>query len=284
MNAVQQVRDALLARAGVLGVTGSTEEAVIDALLEREVRTEAPTEDECRAHYVANPDAFRPGSIAEVDHILFAVTDPQPHPALRAKAEALLAELVADDRGFAEAARSASNCPSADVGGNLGQLTAGDVVPEFWRQLTAHGQPGVLPQLVESRFGLHIVRINRIAPGKLLPFEVARPRIEEHLAERKLRGALHDYVHGLVHPHCDDEHAHEHDCDHHHHPHAMNDSTQFKPAEESTQQGSAAERWATAVRRHDQQQAAQETDKRSNPPAPQATGCGGGGGCACAGT
>ncbi len=218
MNAVQQVRDALLARATELHIEAPTEEAVIDALLDREVQVAAPTEADCRAWYAAHPDALRPGSIVELDHILFAVTDPQPHPALRAQAEAVLQQLLGGAADFAETARRVSNCPSAEVGGNLGQLTQGDVVPEFWRGVMAHGAAGLVPQLVESRFGLHIVRIHRIAAGPLLPFEQARPQVEEFLAGQRLRQALQDYVHALVHPdHANArEHAHNASGDHVH--------------------------------------------------------------------
>jgi peptidyl-prolyl cis-trans isomerase C len=215
MNAVQQVREALLARAAELHIEAPSEEAMIDALLDREVAVVAPSEAECLAHYeaqcAARPDAYRPGSIVELDHILFAVTDPLPHPALRARAEALLQQLLDDDTCFGESARSVSNCPSAEVGGNLGQLTQGDVVPEFWQAVMAHGTAGLVPQLVQSRFGLHIVRIQRVAPGPRLPFELARRQIEEQLAEQRLRAALHDYVHGLVHPGHDHEHPQAHD-------------------------------------------------------------------------
>jgi peptidyl-prolyl cis-trans isomerase C len=221
MNAVQQVRQALLARAAELQVTGPSEEAIIDALLDQEVQVAAPSEAACRAYYEAHPDAFRPSSIVELDHILFAVTDPIPHEALRAQAEAVLQRLLAGEVSFGPTARSVSNCPSAEIGGNLGQLTQGDVAPEFWRGVMAHGQPGIVPQLVESRFGLHVVRIHRLAPGALLPFEQVRGQIQEALAEQGLRAALHDYAHGLVHPGHADEHAHAHEHAHQHaHQHA----------------------------------------------------------------
>lgn len=216
MNAVRQVRQALLARAAELQVAGPSEEAIIDALLDQEVQVAAPSEAACRAYYEAHPDAFRPGSIVELDHILFAVTDPIPHEALRARAEEVLQCLLAGEVSFAPTARSVSNCPSAEVGGNLGQLTQGDVAPEFWRGVMAHGQPGIVPQLVESRFGLHVVRIHRLAPGALLPFEQVRGQIQEALAEQGLRAALHDYAHGLVHPGHADEHAHAHEHAHQH--------------------------------------------------------------------
>ena len=219
MNHVQSVRTALLERAHVLGITGRDEEAVLDTLLEREVQALAPSIDECRAYYDTHRDDFRVGALAELDHILFAVTDKVPVEALRERAQAALEALRQDDRGFADLARQLSNCPSAELGGNLGQVASSDVVPEFWRAVQSHGRPGVLPQLVESRFGLHIVRIARLDQGRPVPFELAVGEIETQLAERNLRVALHQYVHGLMHADCNHDHDHHgHQHGHHHEP------------------------------------------------------------------
>lgn len=197
---LREVRGALLERAQALGIEGEREEEIIDALLEREVRVDPPSEADCRAFYAAHESLFRAGTLAEVDHILFAPQDESHRPALRAFAQQQLDALLRDEAGFAEAARRWSNCPSAAVGGNLGQLTREDVVPEFWQAIEGAARPGLLPELVETRYGIHIVRINRYAPGPLLPFDAVRGRIEERLASRKLVDALRDYAHALAHP------------------------------------------------------------------------------------
>jgi peptidyl-prolyl cis-trans isomerase C len=99
-------------------------------------------------------------------------------------------------------AQQLSNCPSAQVGGNLGQLTRADVVPEFWQVVATFAEnegAGVLPRLVETRYGLHIVRVARYLPGKPLPFEAVRDSIAARLAQRALHAALRDYAHALFH-------------------------------------------------------------------------------------
>lgn len=300
MSMAQHVREALMARAAALGIRAESEEATVDALLEREVVVAPPTAAQCRDYYDTHRDSLRPGSIAEVDHILFAVTDPVPAPALRERAEQVLAALQADDRGFAATARAVSNCPSAEVGGNLGQLTQADVVPEFWRAIVEHGihhrdehataddRSRVLPHLVATRFGLHIVRLKRMIAGDVLPFDLARPQIEEQLAERHLRVALHEYVHSLVHVDADASPAHHHD---HEHDHAYaqvhvceHRRLSAASAPEPVAAGSAAaSNWAMSVHRFTSDRPHGEL--ASGAPAPSAAGgCGGGGSCTCAGT
>ena len=196
---VQDIRSRLLERARALGLGADTEERLLDALLDREVQVSAPTEDDCRRYYAERPDLFRSGDLVEADHILFAVTDGVPLPALRSRAQQVLDDVLAEPERFAPLAAEFSNCPSAQVGGNLGQLSRGDVVPEFWQAIAQSAGTGVLPGLVESRYGLHIVRVSRRIEGRTLPFEAVQPQIAARLAERNLQQALREYAHALMH-------------------------------------------------------------------------------------
>jgi peptidyl-prolyl cis-trans isomerase C len=182
---LREMRATLLERAAALGIEGDREEDIIDALLEREVRVEPPSEADCHGYFVAREQTFRSGSVVEADHIFFAPKEDAQRPVLRAFAQQQLDLLRGDENGFAAAARRWSNCPSANLGGNLGQLTRNDVVPEFWQAVANAGRPGLLPELVESRYGIHIVRINRFEPGRPLTFEAVRRQIEERLAQER---------------------------------------------------------------------------------------------------
>jgi len=203
---LQEIRSQLIDRARRLGLEGDNEEALLDALLDRELAVPEPTEEECRRWYDEHPEACRDGDMVEADHILFAVTARTPLAALREHAGRLLVEALTAPERFAQRAAECSNCPSAQVGGSLGQLRRGDVVPEFWQAIAASDTIGVLPQLVESRYGLHIVRVARRVRGRTLPFDAVRAQIMARLAHRKLQTALRDYAHALVHG--GDEHQH----------------------------------------------------------------------------
>jgi peptidyl-prolyl cis-trans isomerase C len=203
---VQDIRSRLVERARALGIGADTEEALLDALLDREVQVTAPTEDDCRRYYAEHPDLFRSGDLVEADHILFAVTNGVPLAALRGRARQVLDEALAEPERFAPLAAEFSNCPSAQVGGSLGQLARGDVVPEFWQAIVQSAGTGVMPALVESRYGLHVVRVSRRVEGRALPFEAVQPQIAARLAQRKLQQALRDYAHALMHE--AEEHPH----------------------------------------------------------------------------
>lgn len=197
IDSVDSLRATILGRAASLGLTdGASEEEAIERLLDREVQIPEPTEDECRRHYAQHLKHYTAGEIIECDHILFAVTPGVPVPALRGRAEAMLLELRADDGGFADCARQWSNCPSSQLGGNLGQLTADNSAPEFFKAISEpeHAGTGVMPTLVRSRHGFHIVRIRHRVPGRLLPFDALKERIAASLVQRATVRALAQYV------------------------------------------------------------------------------------------
>lgn len=175
-----------------------SEDAAIGALLERLAPAPEADEAACRRYYQANPQRFIVGELVEADHILFQVTPGVNLDALRAHAGAVLADLLADPSGFAEVARRQSNCPSAAVGGNLGQLGRGDTVPEFETAVFALPAGGLLPRVLESRHGLHIVRVTRRIEGRLLPFEQVREAIASALTAASRDTAWRQYARLLV--------------------------------------------------------------------------------------
>jgi peptidyl-prolyl cis-trans isomerase C len=170
----------------------------IEQLLEREVATDMPGDEECRRYYEAHREEFTSGELVAACHILFQVTGRVPVPALRARAELTLADLLKEPSRFEEVARQLSNCPSGQHGGNLGQLGRGDTVPEFEKALFNGTYLGIYPQLVRTRFGFHVLRVDRRESGQVLPFELVRDRIAARLSGRTSTGALTRYVRQLA--------------------------------------------------------------------------------------
>lgn len=197
---VAAVRELLRQRTVALGLlaaeTVDDDEigAAIERLLSEEVSVPSPTEAECRRHYDAHLKEFQSGDLVYARHILFQVTPSVHVPEIRARAEHALSELLAAPDRFAALARELSNCPSGRQGGNLGQIGRGDTVPEFEQALFRLGATGILRHLVKTRYGFHIVAVDRCIPGETLPFEAVRERIAERLRESVEQRALQQYV------------------------------------------------------------------------------------------
>lgn len=175
--------------------------AAIEALIERELRVPEPTEEACRRHFAANMGRYSVGERVRARHVLFAVTPGVDVVALRLRAEACLLDLrcptAAEDR-FPETATKLSNCPSGAQGGDLGWLTAGDCAPEFARELFGQAEIGVLPRLVHSRFGLHVVEVLAREPGAAQAFEAVQAAVAQALRQQAFATALRHYLQQLA--------------------------------------------------------------------------------------
>ncbi len=166
----------------------------IDEWLEQEIQIETPSDEACRRHFDAQPARYRTGERVRVRHVLFAVTPGMDVVALRNRAEACLLDVRCHDGtatdAFARAARELSNCPSGEAGGELGWLAAADCAPEFARELFGHVEVGVLPRLVHSRFGLHVVEVLEREPGAAQPFESVQGAVRMALRQQTYVTAL----------------------------------------------------------------------------------------------
>ncbi|GGF43444.1 peptidyl-prolyl cis-trans isomerase [Aliidongia dinghuensis] len=195
------VRELLLQEARRLGVEAepdapNEEEALIAALLAREVTTPEPDETACRRYWTANPAKFRAPDVYEAAHILFPAASDDEAARLEAKKAAAetLALLLRDPSRFAALARERSACPSGAAGGLLGQQSRGDLVPELETFILELREDQICPVPVATRYGYHILRLDRLARGTTVPFEAAHGRIERELAGRSWQRAVSQYI------------------------------------------------------------------------------------------
>ena len=195
------VRELLRQRACELAIEaepGASMDDVLDAVLDREITVPEADESECRRYYDQHPAEFASGELVEASHILIAVTDHAPVAILRAKAEETLHMARQHPESFAEFAGLRSNCPSGAQGGSLGQFGRGQMVPEFDAEIFGNADVGVLPRLVKTRHGFHVVHVSRRIAGSLIPFDVVRERIAGYLRDRAQAAAMRQYVHVLA--------------------------------------------------------------------------------------
>ncbi len=205
------VRELLLQRARLLDVKPepvsdaegrreTDDEAIMRALVEREVTVPEPDDETCRRYYERNSARFRSPDIYEASHILFAVLpeDREAYELARAEAATVLAELRAHPERFAELAKAHSRCPSAEQDGNLGQITAGQTTPEFEQALFALAPGQLCEAPVATRYGFHVIRLERKHEGRTLPYALVADRIADYLRDSVRRRADAQYIARLV--------------------------------------------------------------------------------------
>lgn len=181
------------------GVLSEDASSAIEALLEQTLSIPDPSEEACQRHHSAHQAIYSTGERVNVRHILFAVTQGVDVGALRNRAETTLLDVRCHDGkstidAFANAAKTLSNCPSGAEGGQLGWLEASDCAPEFAKEVFGLPDVGVLPRLVHSRFGLHVVEVLERQPGVAQPFEAVRGAVTMALRQKSYITALRQYL------------------------------------------------------------------------------------------
>lgn len=198
------VRELLLQEAARLGIAANgetedgigAEEARIDALIAQEVAIPEPDEAICRRYWSANPEKFRVPDVYEAAHILFpaAAEDADARAAAKHAAAETLALLKENPARFADLARERSACPSAASGGLLGQQSRGDLVPEIETFAMEMQEGQICPVPIATRYGYHVLRLDRLVRGAALPFETAAPLVEQHLVTQSWQRAVSQYL------------------------------------------------------------------------------------------
>jgi peptidyl-prolyl cis-trans isomerase C len=205
------IRELLLQRARMLdlkpepisdeaGRRETDEEAMMRGIVDREVTVPEPDDETCRRYYDRNRARFQSPDIYEASHILFAAlaSNRAAHAKAREDAATVLAELREHPNRFADLAQAHSRCPSAAQGGNLGQITSGQTTPEFEQALIALSPGQLCEAPVATRYGFHIIRLDRKHEGRMLPYEIVATRIADYLRESVRRRADAQYVARLV--------------------------------------------------------------------------------------
>jgi len=106
----------------------------------------------------------------------------------KAKAESLLAEIRKGGDFEQIAKRESMDSASKGLGGDLGWNRRGNMVPEFERWMFAL-PPGQTSPVVETTFGYHIIRVDRVQPGEVKARHILiKPKIDSaDIAAAKLR-------------------------------------------------------------------------------------------------
>lgn len=204
------IRALLLEEADKKGITADNEaakelpenaqdyERQIHGLLTSEVQIADVDDATCLDFYEKNKEALKNPEMAECSHILFKNEEGSDKQELEQKAADLIAHLNDNPDEFAAMAEEYSDCPSKAQGGNLGQLTRGQTIPEFETAMFDLEVGQMSQEPVESTFGYHIIKLHNKVPGQLLPFEVMKENIAQYIKVNTWQAEVSKYIESLV--------------------------------------------------------------------------------------
>lgn len=176
-----------------------TEDQLTELLVDHEVDIPRISDEECERYYEANLERFCTSPLLEVDHILLAADKEDFDQRAESKelGEQLLEQIKQKPYTFEEMAKRHSMCPSKEHGGSLGQISKGQTVAEFEKVLFL-SEEGLVPSLIESRYGYHIANIHRKVAGQQMPYEHVENKIKLYLDEKVRRKAVSQYIQVLI--------------------------------------------------------------------------------------
>ncbi|MDQ7004070.1 MAG: peptidylprolyl isomerase [Ghiorsea sp.] len=149
---------------------------------------------------VRTPENLKPYEEVRARHILLKVPESSNLSAqvkIRQRAEKIAQEMQGtSDEAFAVRAKELSQGPSAARGGDLGWFKRGQMVPAF-DDAVFNMQAGATSGVVETQFGLHIIRLvekRRVEPNA---YEAHQAGIEQLLLETEMQQEVPRWMNGL---------------------------------------------------------------------------------------
>lgn len=138
---------------------------------------------DAKSYYDANTARYKTEEGRRVSHIL--LESAEENPEVKAKAEALLAQLN-QGADFAELAKTNSaDTFSAENGGDLEFVAPGKFEPEFEKAAYELAKVGDVSGVVKTSFGYHIIKLTELVAPQQKPFEAAKDEIIATLKSEK---------------------------------------------------------------------------------------------------
>ncbi len=160
------------------------------------------TEEDAKKYYDENPTQFEVKEQVRASHILIKpdTTDSDADPN-QAKAEAKakiqdLLEQIKDGADFAELAKANSDGPSAVRGGDLDFFPRGQMAAPF-EKAAFELEVGKVSDIVETRFGYHIIKVTGHKDAGTTSFEQAGDNIIKQLTRKKQSEFTKKYIDSL---------------------------------------------------------------------------------------
>jgi len=156
------------------------------------------TEEDAKKFYDENKKQFETPEQVRASHILLGIK-PTDSNDVKAEAKQKIEQLlkqIRDGDDFAQLAKENSTCPSSEKGGDLDFFARGQMVPAF-EKVAFELQPGQVSDVVETRFGYHIIKATDRKDASLTSFEEVKDDIINKLENNKKGDIAAEYIESL---------------------------------------------------------------------------------------
>ena len=148
-----------------------------------------------RAMYDEDPESYATAATIRASHILIGVdrnAGAEEKQQARQEAERIRAEILAG-ADFAAQAVAHSDCKTAANGGDLGQIKRG-YMPAAFDEVAFSIEKDTVSEVVETRFGYHIIEVADRQPSRQVPYEEVRDFLRKYLQSEESKKQLAAHV------------------------------------------------------------------------------------------
>lgn len=143
-------------------------------------------EEEMKKFFEDNKNMFSQPEMVKASHILVDSEE---------KATSVIEE-IKNGKTFEDAAMEYSSCPSKEAGGDLGQFSKGQMVPEF-EEAAFNMEVGSMSEPVKTQFGYHIIKLNEKNDPSEASFDDVKNEVQNQLLTKKQESVYMDKINAL---------------------------------------------------------------------------------------
>lgn len=151
------------------------------------------SDEEIRNYFDENPEEFKIPKTVEARHILLKVDqNAGPEDVERTRKRALnILNMAREGKKFAKLASKYSEGPTRNTGGYLGTFKKEAMVKPFADKAFSM-KAGEISEPVRTRFGWHIINIEKVNEASILSFNEAKKKIQKKLTEEMAKNLAYD--------------------------------------------------------------------------------------------
>lgn len=160
---------------------------LVNFVMKKTMEKVSVTDAEVKEYYEKNKENLVEGEKVGASHILVDNEE---------KAKEILEKINNKEVSFEDAARAESSCPSNENGGNLGEFTRGQMVPEF-DEACFSMEVGEIKGPVKTQFGYHLIKLNSKTEAKPMEFDAIKEQLKGSLLQEKQQEAYRSKLNQL---------------------------------------------------------------------------------------
>lgn len=154
------------------------------------------SEEDISSYYKTHQDDFKTPEMVKARHILVKVdagASKADKKKAKEKAEGILKKIKSGEDFEEIASELSDDTFSKSKGGDLGFFTRGRMVKSF-EDAAFSLKPGEISDIVETKFGYHIIKLDEKKEEGVEPYDTAKIKIKENLLKERTRSKVSEFM------------------------------------------------------------------------------------------